>query len=328
MAPRWEVWLGTLALCALGVGAVQPARASEVQARRPVVLDGFACDLVGERELRELFALELAPRPLWTQSDAPTASAPIRAQVRCSAAQAHLRVEDTGLERSQELDLDLEETIPEARARLLALTLSELVATLDMESLSRRSAPAEAQAQAPPPRAFAAHSGRFWLGAGVTREGRPRVFGPSLQSGLLWRLGSLPIAAQAEADASWGRRALSLGDIQTWNVAVSPSIALPVRLPRLELVFAVGVGLGYARIAGEVHDPASQLRAHVVAGPWWGPFLSAAALLPIQPRWALRAGLALSYVATPVRGLDPVGEVTYALAGLPLVASLGACLSL
>jgi hypothetical protein len=59
-----------------------------------------------------------------------------------------------------------------------------------------------------------------------------------------------------------------------------------------------------------------------------GPFDGRLGVFSIQPRWALRAGLALSYVATPVRGLDPAGGVSYAFGGLPFEASLGACLSL
>jgi hypothetical protein len=325
---RWTSWRVLLGLCAFSATAVPRAHAFDTEAPRPVLLSEFACALVAEGELRELLSLELSPRPLQGPADAHAAGEFIRVSVRSFVAEAQLRVEGGHLERRQELYLDLEETIPAARARLLALTLSELVATLDMEAESVPTMPGDTPALAPPPLAFGARPARVWLGAGVVRQGTPRVIGPSLLAGSLWRLGALPLTAQGELDASWGHRTLALGELQTWKVAVTPSLALPVRVGRLVLSFAMGVRLGYVRLEGAVRAPASQLQAHMVSGPFWGPSMGASAFVPIHARWALRAALGLFYVVTPVRGLDPTGGIAYAFGGVPLEANLGACLSL
>jgi hypothetical protein len=328
----WRVWALTFQLstsAALGLLqlGVERARADVTQPERgaapkaPVVLDSQACPAVAQDELRELIALELAPRRLAGPRENLEPHV-VHARIHCADNHARLSVEDSTEDRRQELELDLQETMPAARTRLLALTLSELIATLDMELAQ----PARAAANAPPgpPAANQARlsaetcRGHWWLGAGLAREGRPALLAPALHSGVLWYVPELPLALWVDLLGSHGRRTLSEGSLSTWTLAGSALLGARLQTTWVEVLLGAGVRLGYARLAGAAHGDA--LSGGAVASWWWGPLVSAGLLIRLHGRWGVRTALELAYVAKPVRGLDSKAQAAYALERLQLHA--------
>jgi hypothetical protein len=290
-----------------------------------VLLDSSACASVPAAELRHLLALELAPRrlaaPGEVAADDPRAT---HARIRCSSNQARLSV-DGRAGRRQELELDLQETMASARTRLLALTLSELIATLEMETAQTAHPPlADGQAAAPtaanPVRVPEAWRGQWWLGAGLAREGRPALLAPALHSGLLWYVKQLPLAFQFDLLGSRGQRALAEGRLTAWTLAGSAALLARVRTAWLDVLLGAGARLGYARLDGATRT--GSLAAGAVSGAWWGPLLHGSLMLRLHQRWGLRAALELAYVAKPVRGLDSNGGPAYALERVQLHALL------
>jgi len=327
MTLRWApvvalVWTWLLAVLA-GTAAAWDARI--------VVLDSSQCGSVSHHELRELVALELAPRVVSAPSEVPDDAAVTRAVVTCSEASARLFVRDVARQQQQELGLDLAQIAAAARARLIALALAELIATVDMEPVAPARAEPQHEAPAAPaspaPGATAAR-GDWWLGAGIVREGEPRVLAPSLASGLTVSLAGLPLALLGDLALQRGERAVSAGRVTVWTVSGAPALSGQLRAGRSVLALGLGVRVGYARLVGEADAAEPAVAAHAVSGLWWGPTLGATAVLPLSARWGVRAGVDLTWVVRGVQGLDSSGAVAYRLEGLIVQATIGASLAL
>jgi hypothetical protein len=306
-------WLAWLALAA-------PARAElppEPSTSRAVMLDSSACEGLPAEALRELVALELAPRPLYTPAQAGAAQLAIAARLSCSGSQAALRVKDTRHGERQELTLDLAETMPSARTRLVALAISELVASLELE--------AQAGPAPPPKRAAPAvrWRGHAWLAAGVWRAGRPAMLGWCAHGGGLWYIAKLPLALSADVFGTRAEQTLSAGRVTAWTLSGSLALGLGLRRSFLEAALAAGLRLGYASLAGAAPADAQSTTSDAVRAPWWGPLLTGSLLVPVYQRLGIRAALDLTYIAKPVRGLDASGATAYALERFALHAALG-----
>jgi len=292
---------------------------------RVVVLDDQACDGVPRTELRELVTLELAPRLLRVPSDERDDADSTDVRLSCDAESARLVVREAA-RPPQELVLDLSSIAVAARARLIALSLAELLATADMEPIepAPRSTANEEPAS---PRVPARHSSG-WLAAGLAREATPRVLAPSLQTGLVLNLAGLPLALVAELDAQRGERDVPAGHVTLWTVSGSVGPATQLRAGPLELVLAAGVRLGYARMIGDTEASQTSVIGHAVSGLWWGPTLGASGTWHLTRRVGLRAGVDLSWIARPVRGTDSTEGTALELDGLLVHATLGLSLSL
>jgi hypothetical protein len=304
-------------------------------ASRTVVVDSDQCDVVQRDELRKLIALELAPRTVRSTDPVHDGPAPTHARVACSDTQARLVVEDVARGRRQELTLDLTEVAVPARPRLLALSLSELIATVEMEPTPRAhvEAPRGEHASVQPAQNPPARSSRAWLGAGIAREGRPVMLQPSLQTGITAAFTRWPLALQGELQLHRGKRSVSAGDVVSWTVSGSAGVGGQLVNAWAELTLGLGLRLGYARLHGDVggsYDGGSgaPVTGHTVSGLWWGPTTFVGAVLPTHARWGVRCGLDLSWVARDVRGLDSAGSVSYSVGGLQLHANIGVSLKL
>jgi hypothetical protein len=294
---------------------------------RAVMLDNAACAVLPAEALRELVALELAPRPLLAPDQTGAAEAAISAQLVCSGTQAALRVEDTRRGEQQELTLDLAETMPSARTRLVALAISELVASLELEAQASpaQPKPAAKSPAAPHARGSAAVEGRghAWLAAGLSRAGEPAMLGWCLHGGTLWYIAKLPLALQADVFGTRAEQTLGAGQVTAWTLSGSLSLALGLRRPWIETALGAGFRVGYASLAGRPTAEAPATAPGSVHAAWWGPVLSGSLLVPVYRRLGIRAALDLAYIAKPVRGLDATGATAYALERFALLASLG-----
>jgi hypothetical protein len=332
MALRWAPAVALLSLvlssvrCTSGILA-QDEVPSERTTRRVVVLDSSQCAGIPATELHELMALELAPRALRLPGDVDEDADVTRAQLRCDANSARLVVREA-TRSPQELVLDLSSIDVRARARLLALTLAELLATAELEGVPPAALPAPERADDgyAPWRSAARSSG--WLGAGLVREGRPRVLAPSLQTGLVSGLGSLPLALIGELQVQRGERDVSAGRVTVWTASGSLGPAAIVPAGPFDLGLGVAARVGYARLIGEADAGQASIAGHAVSGFWWGPTLAASAIWRLRARLGLRAGVDLTWVARAVRGVDSANTLVYELDGLIVHATLGVSLAL
>lgn len=299
---------------------VEPGRGPR---RRVVVLDDSACSGVPASELRELVRLELAPRVLRVASDD---DATTRVLLTCDTNSARLVVREAA-RPAQELVLDLSSIVVAARARLIALSLAELLATAEMEPRTPPPEPA-AEPEAPSPRLPARRSSG-WLAAGLVRQGAPRLLAPSLQTGLVLNVAGLPLALVAELDAQRGQREVRAGHVTSWTASGSVGPATQLRAGALDLVLGAGLRLGYARLIGDADTAQeSSVTGQVVSALWWGPTAGASATVRLRARWGLRAGVDLSWIARAVRGTDSSDTTVFELDGLLVHATLGLSLTL
>ncbi|MEY4512422.1 MAG: hypothetical protein RLZZ450_4544, partial [Pseudomonadota bacterium] len=204
------------------------------------------------------------------------------------------------------------------------LSMSELLATADMEPIARAPEPHEDQEVLSQP--GPSRPSHVWVGAGLAREGRPSLLAPSLQTGLALNVAGLPLALVLELEAQRGEHDVAAGRVTLWTTSASMGPAAQLRVGPLDLSLGVGARLGYARLIGEADQ--APVTGHVVSGLWWGPTLGASATWRLGARVGVRAGVDLTWIARAVRGTDSTSATAYELEGLMVQATLGARFSL
>jgi hypothetical protein len=320
-ALSWS-WL-VVGLAVAQVGAIEPEA-------RVVALNSDQCDdVIARDELHPLIALELAPRTVRSAAHAQQSQVFTRAWVTCSDTEARLIVEDAVHGRRQQLTLDLSAIAGTARPRLVALSLSELIATVEMDAAPKPAvaAPPRDQPSSIGALETTARNHRAWLGAGIAREGRPAMRAASLQTGFTAAIARWPAALQGALLLQRGARAVSAGDVVAWNVSGAAAMGGQLTIAWVELTLGLGLRLGYARLHGDARG-GSQVLGRTVSGLWWGPAAFVGAVLPSHTRWGVRCGLDLGYVVKDVRGLDGAGSGAYGVEGFQLHANLGVSLRL
>jgi hypothetical protein len=294
---------------AAGLVPLDDTQKSKLSAR----VDGF---------IRELISLELAPRVVRLGGEALEDRQTTGVVLTCEADRAQIVVRDPA-RPNQALELDLSTIAAPARARLIALSLAELLATADMEPAANVPEIPEPAPPRPRPR-----DSSMWLAAGIVREGEPRLLAPSLQTGLVLNVAGLPLAAVMALDAQRGARDVPAGRVTLWTVSGSAGPATQLHAGPLELGLGAGVRLGYARMIGDADETQAAVSGHTVSGLWWGPTLGASASWRVRAAWGIRAGVDLSWIARAVRGTDSGSAAVLALDGLLVQATLGLSLSL
>jgi hypothetical protein len=318
---RWALLMASLLAALFGPRA--GAQTSPGRQRAVVVLHTQACAGLAQVELRELIALELAPRQVITDAAAEPAGG-VRATLVCDQREARVSLHAAD-QRPQRVQLDFTEIQLAARPRLVALALSELLATAEMEQALTSSTPAEASAPTPQIQARWSARRSLWLGVGLAREGRPALLLPLGEVGFRWHLGALPLAFDAKLFGGAGERALRLGRMQAWSAGGALAVAYAPVLGPLVLGAGAGVKLGYAQLRGR---GAERRLERSVSGPFWGPALLLSAALALRGRWGLCAGIDLAYLLRGLEGSDDEGRRLFTYAGLQLHATLGAVVSL
>ncbi|HEX6240068.1 MAG TPA: hypothetical protein VFZ61_04215, partial [Polyangiales bacterium] len=230
----------------------------------------------------------------------------------------------------QELTLDLTETVASAQTRLVALAISELVVSLELEAQSARAEQATpAPPPAPPPArpAEPAHArGDAWLSAGLVYAGRPALLGWSLDAGAQWHVGQLPLSLEADLGGARMEGSVDDGRVRSWLLMGSLALLPTLRRAFIEAGLGAGLRIGYALLDGAPAAGSATLDAGQVHAFWWGPLITGHVLVPVYGRLAVRAAVDVAYVVKPVRGLSASGEVAYALERFVLLANVGLAL--
>ncbi len=314
----------TIALCACCV-LLATRTAAQVEHAEPasVRLDVPDCLGVSGDEVRRLVALELAPR---LRVDASDGAAAIVGSVTCGE-RVQIVIDDPERASPLQLALDLASAPEPARARLLALSIAELIATsrlerspeLELERAREADAAASSEPASEPARAW-----RMWLGPGLSRVGSPAVTLLGIEGGASYALG--PVVMIAELQARWGDADTLAAEVGVRTYSAALLLSPRLSLGAFDFTAAPGVRLGHARLVGRPER--AELRGEALSGVWFGPLIGAAVQYRFTTWAAARAALELGYVARPVRGLDEQSRRLLELEGAWASASLGAALLL
>jgi hypothetical protein len=263
------------------------------------------CAGASAQAITKLVQLELASQDLHARG----------VSLQCEGTQAQIAVRDAN-DVTQALTLSLDDTQPEARARLLALTIAELVATHQLEEPA-----ASVAVQAPvPPRVERRAS--LWLGAGVSRQAS--LWLPTIHAGAGYDWGRVV----AEADLRFDWRTVDGPRASTRARVLSLSLAPLHALRRGRTMLALGAGLrvGWAQLEAVAREEA--LVGRTLHGVYVAPIARGVLALALSDRWSTRLDLELGYVLRGLRGLDAEGASLLKLEGLRSSATLALALAL
>jgi hypothetical protein len=306
------------ALCiAAGVALSAPhvrARADDAGAVRVLIPD---CLGVSGDDVQTLIALELAPR--LRVVSAAQAPALLTATVTCGPSAVTLAVDDPAGADELRVDLDLAAAPPQARARLLALSVAELIATSRLES----AAPADVDPDAGRDRAAPASPPiRLWLAPGLSRAGSPSTTLLGLDAGISHELA--PFALLGDVQARWGRAGVADAEVAVQTFSVGLACAAVLARGAFRLTLGPGVRTGHAALSARAER--ADLSGDELTGVWLGPMALAAAELRLLGTGALRLAVEAGYVVRPVRGLDQHDADLFGLRGGWLSTTLGVAL--
>jgi hypothetical protein len=283
-----------------------------------VALDMSACAAPEPEQVRALLALELHAR-LLKPDDLVPASA-LHVAVRCSADEARLALPDRAVERV----LDLASVPSELRARLLALSIAELL----QQAVPAPGAAPPALAPPPPPapatpapaRAKAPQLPRFLLWGGLEASATPLF---ALGGSLLFRLRILRLFAWSSAlGFSQGRVSIDRGKLRVQSVALRTGPALLLENAHGSLQLGLGARLGWLGLRGEPAD-ADAVAAQSFNSWSVGPAGFTGGALRLGRRAVIALELELAHTLRRVRA-DVEGGGARTLGALHTSAVLGA----
>jgi hypothetical protein len=286
-------------------GAVPAAAASA----EPVVLEVPDCLDVRGSDVKPLVALEITPR-LRVVADGEVAGQQLlTASVRCRATgPVELVVVDPRKAAPLRSEIELAKTPANARTRLLALALAELIATSRMTGSAAGSASTPASetetesesASGSRASALVSFPYRLWVGAGLARAGSPgtTLYGADVGGSRV--LGSF--ALDAQLDARWGAASLDQGEVTVQSFAASLAIAPVLAAGPVQLQVGPGLRAGYLRLAATPRS--TDRRGDSLAGVWFGPIAAAAVQLALFEPGMLRLGVEAGYAVHSVAGRD------------------------
>lgn len=257
-----------------------------------------------------------------------------RVTARCRESLIDLTVEDSVTGKSLMRTVDIAAQAPKARARLLALAITELISASWTE-LETNPTPAVKPAGPPPPPA-AQEAAR-----GVVRARVPILGGapsaPIRVLALLEQRGFFATKAwvtglgvrvardsgflgwSAEMVASQGTAAASLGEVAIDLASGALAVTISETWSVVSARGAAGARFGAARLSGVPRGDDVESRS--VRGPWGGPFLGGSiTLAPFKPL-IIEASLESGYVLAPVHARVD-GERQVSIAGVWLAGAL------
>jgi len=292
-----------LALASAGRGAADEPRHSLVQ------LQIDACVEVSQADARRFLAIELGA----LLNDAGAAGDTTRASANCAGALVTLRVDDPITGKSLARSIDLRTTPPRARARLLALAVSELISAswTELESNPQPSIPPVERVSSPESRksallAVEKRASRHALGLRVLA-----LFGGQLfftRAGLLLgggvRVGQDRVRGfgwSADLLAHHGSTTTSLGLVAVDTVSVGPTAIFHRNWSKVALRVGGGVRGGAVRLDGMPNAP--QVRGTSAWSGWLGPMVGAATTVTVARHLAFELSVEGGYVAVPFGGL-------------------------
>lgn len=299
-----------LVLCAFAFAVMTSARAHAQELRVEVHLD--PCVEASSEEVRRIVAIELRAA-VWDPTTHDPATT--RVDVGCVERGVELRVSDPLTAKSLARTIALGDVAPNARARLLALAISELVSASWTE-LESNPAPAVAPI-APPPRPEDKKAARAIV-AERMRPPRERAWRLTAALDTRWMtVGSDPlfgVGARAGFDAfdrvgfafdatlEHGSVASALGTVGVDAYSLGAVALVRGALGPLVLRGGGGARFGIARMVG-LPDSPDRAEGHTVSGVWGAPIVAGSAGIRFAQRLTLELFAESGWVVLPIRGV-------------------------
>ncbi len=314
--------------------ALLTTRAAAEEPHPRVRLDVSPCIGVSASDVRRIVAVELGAL-LTRDGDLPDATA-TRVEVRCDQQIVRLVVEDPITGKSLQRSVDLDDSAPSTRARLIALAASELVYASWAELAVNPQPEVPVSGPRPAPEIVAAvrDTVQRKLPVRLNPPKPMRILGVASrrwflsEEGDLWgggvRLADDPFALfgwSADAIVEHGRINASLGSVDIDTATLGGSIVLHREWGPLSMRAGMGLRMGAARMSGQPHRSDLAIGRSVWA-PWGWPLgVVALSITPIRPLVIEAQGEA-GYVVLPLGGrVGGTQEIT--LAGAFAVLQLG-----
>jgi hypothetical protein len=307
-------------LSTLGSVLLPTFTAASAQALPVITLEG--CESLSLEALRKHLSLELSTLGL------PGALPGLTLRCRGSEALIVITAEPSQTSPSP-TRVELADTAPGARERLVALAATELLAQWDRSPApTKESQPSKPAVPSPPPEirsethsARPARPRRLELSAAGTAAtlGSPRAIlggaalGARVPFGSRWSLW---------LDSRWerGKDALPLADVR-WSLGSAfVGVGATARVGVLELSSGLGARAGWLSLSASAVSPN---RGQSLTAPWLGAALPLRALVRAGAVVQPFVGVEVGYVALPVRGLTSDGQSLVEHDGVWLSASLG-----
>jgi len=265
------------------------------------------CAQVPSAEVARLLALELT-----TQRSTAAASSE-GVSLRCRGLEASVQVARGATDAAPlELVLDLAESKPEARARVLALAIAELIATARLEQSDVAPAADAAATREPVRLGLSLH-------AGAARALEPAVVAPAFALGALQRWAAFSVQLDVALELARLQRELAVVNARQLSLSLAPGWQVTWR--RFELGLALGLRVGHSQLTATAREAGQ----HGVTLSGWVlmPIARATLELVVLRALGLQLGVEAGYVVKPLRGLDADGQSLAATRGLRVAALLG-----
>jgi hypothetical protein len=311
-----QILFGVAAVAGAAVLA-HPRAARAQEAHPPVALDIDACADVDTAAIQRLVPIELGA-PL-VPSGLGDARETTRATVSCVAnqpMQVRLEVRDPTTGKSLDRVITLERVQKADQARLVAISVVELVAASwgelrhDSESVTH----AVGATASPATRDLALTTAQsrerepaqprwrlFVVGSARHFAGLPRLVpggGVSAQHTTRWGF-----ALGADLLVEGGVQPTTLGEVDSLLVSLSALALVRGGVGPVTLESGAGTRFGYATLTGRnTATPSLPVRTGSVSGPWWGPDVVLRALVTPTRRFVVVVGGELGYATAGALG--------------------------
>jgi hypothetical protein len=238
---------------------------------------------------------------------------------------AVITVHDPTREMPLVLEMQLAQTRREARPRLLALAIAELIATSRLEQL-----PAATPREDEEPRSEAAGSDRttgetapkgfsLFLSGGLATAYQPRHWAGVFALGAAYSFDRVSLGAELGFEGATETNLQAKVRVRAGSVALAPSVVL-VR-DAYEWSFGGGLRASYAQLKAAARD--ATFSAGSLSGLVLEPFATTALNAPIGGSWFVHLAVDMGYAAKPLRGLDADGRPVMEVRGIRAAALLG-----
>lgn len=284
------------------------------------------CGEVSGQQIEKLVELELRSREnLSLELDGSGAG--LRASLACSGDAAVITVEDPTRGAPLVLEMQLAQTRLEARPRLLALAIAELIATSRLEHVPVAAAANEdekndgaerSREEEPSDEADRARVS-VWLAGGLASEFQPRHWAGIFAAGASFSVARFSVDAELGFEGATETSSQANVRARAASLALAPSFAL-VR-DACEWRIGIGARASYAWLQAVAREAA--LRAGTVSGVVIEPFVTTTLVAPIASTWFVRVALDLGYVAKPLRGVDADDRSVLEVKGIRAAVLLG-----
>ncbi|HEY3236044.1 MAG TPA: hypothetical protein VGJ84_15110, partial [Polyangiaceae bacterium] len=286
----------------------RPAGAQPATLPHPVLLAVDSCTGVEPSEVVRVLQIELDTpvlpaesrlgQPLLTGEEPPTpeTQGATRVSVQCAAEKIRIEVWDPDTKSARTRTLDLSDQSPLGRPRLLALAISELIASAPPNQSAHPVPPppsepkgsahprtASEKRQSPPRQPVRKQRARALVAAGGSLEGTPPVLALNLALAAEAPVPGAPVRVGIGVEATaFGSKRVPLGSVEIWRLGGFAFAGFSLRIGSAHFEPFAGASLSQGWLVGKVND-ARSTKAGENLGVTYGPLLGTWLSTHVEP---------------------------------------------